>query len=417
MRVLILSHGHPELGAGGAERAAYSLFKRLKEDPEVESALFVARAPSQAIGHSARFGSFRGRPDEILVDPPPVDGFTFQSLDHDTLVRLLRDVIRRFRPTVVHVHHFLFWGIDIFELLKEESIRVVLTLHEYSAICANYGQMLKRDGTLCYAASPAECSMCIRDLTAGKFFVRQKIIARAFRHVDCFISPSEFLRGRMLDWGLTEDKIQVIENVLDEKLLQVALKATDQSPVQNKDRLLVFGFFGQVTPYKGVDLLLTACGLLPSTIRRAIEVRVYGENIHYRDTDFGTKVSKSFEKTKDFVREMGAYRNADGLDLMRSCDWIIVPSVWWENSPIVIQEAKLARKPLIYAKAGGMEEKATAGLDLAFPIGSSAGLADAIRLAVSSRAVSKETELRKVAETRLEIEPQLYKSVLQIYQS
>src|SRR6187455_1253928 len=99
MRVLVLSHGHPELGAGGAERAAYSLFQQLKADPDVESAVFVARALPSAIGHSARFGSFRGRPDEILVDPPPVDGFTFQTLDYDVLAKLIDELIRRFSPS------------------------------------------------------------------------------------------------------------------------------------------------------------------------------------------------------------------------------------------------------------------------------------------------------------------------------
>ena len=63
MRMIILSHGHPELSAGGAERAAYSLFQRLKQDPQVDEVVFVARAEHQAIGHSAFLGSFRGASD------------------------------------------------------------------------------------------------------------------------------------------------------------------------------------------------------------------------------------------------------------------------------------------------------------------------------------------------------------------
>src|SRR5690349_14585697 len=125
MRVMVLSHGHPDLGAGGAERAAYSIFQKLKVDPSVEQAVFVARSEHQAIGHSAFFGSFRGRPDEILASPPPVDGFTFQSLNYDLLKQLIDELVRTVRPDVVHIHHFIYWGLDIFEMFKRAGVRVI----------------------------------------------------------------------------------------------------------------------------------------------------------------------------------------------------------------------------------------------------------------------------------------------------
>ncbi len=44
-------------------------------------------------------------------------------------------------------------------------------------------------------------------------------------------------------------------------------------------------------------------------------------------------------------------------DLLSRVDCVVVPSVWWENSPLVIQEAFLAGVPVICSNIGGMAEK------------------------------------------------------------
>jgi len=382
MRIMVLSHGHPELGAGGAERAAYALFQRLKSDPTVDKAVFVARAEDAAIGHSAFFGSFRGRHDEILAALPPVDGFTYQSLNHDLLRQLVDELVRAFRPTVVHIHHFLYWGVEIFELFKEAGVRVVFTVHEYAAICAHYGQMIKADGRLCYAESTAECSLCFPSVSAGKFFVRKTICQHFLDHVDAFIAPSRFLKDRYTAWGLPAARIEVVENVLDGDVLgriSVASLETRQASARGERRgarRTVFGYFGQITPFKGVDVLLEACSLLPEEVRGRIEIRVHGENKHYQEHNFWKKVERLRASTRGIVRMMGAYRNLDVADLMLACDWIVVPSIWWENSPIVIQEARLTGRPIICSNIGGMAEKIDPRVDLTFPVGSSGALAE-----------------------------------------
>ena len=64
---------------------------------------------------------------------------------------------------------------------------------------------------------------------------------------------------------------------------------------------------------------------------------------------------------------------------MRSVDWVVMPSIWWENSPVVIQEALLHRRPMICSDIGGMAEKVRDGKDgLHFRAGSSQDLADRI---------------------------------------
>jgi glycosyltransferase involved in cell wall biosynthesis len=81
---------------------------------------------------------------------------------------------------------------------------------------------------------------------------------------------------------------------------------------------------------------------------------------------------------------------------MSRCDWVVIPSIWWENSPVVIQEAALAGRPVLCSRIGGMAEKVQDGVTgLHFEAGSVADLAgrieqiaDGLTVAVDSRAAS-----------------------------
>jgi glycosyltransferase involved in cell wall biosynthesis len=69
---------------------------------------------------------------------------------------------------------------------------------------------------------------------------------------------------------------------------------------------------------------------------------------------------------------------------MREVDWTIVPSTWWENAPVVIQEAFFHGRPVIASNIGGMAEKVRDGIDglhfhVSNPESLAATMTDAIR--------------------------------------
>ena len=67
---------------------------------------------------------------------------------------------------------------------------------------------------------------------------------------------------------------------------------------------------------------------------------------------------------------------------MSEIDWVLVPSVWWENSPLVIQEAFQHGRPVICSDIGGMAEQVRNGVDgLHFRVGDPASLAETIERA------------------------------------
>jgi glycosyltransferase involved in cell wall biosynthesis len=396
---MIIAHGHPSLSPGGGERAAYALFEHLKERQEIENPIFVARSDPESIGHSASLGAFRGRDNEILASPMSCHSFTHRTEDYALLEKIIFELLDRYSPDVVHVHHFVFWGIELFEILRKRGVKVLLTLHEYMAICHRHGQMLKTNGRLCSVATASECSACFPEFSPGQFFLREKIIKAFVEFVDHFVSPSRFLADRYVAWGIPTNKISVIENPLSPDLLCKATEiashsenknslvgnsidgkiATVTSSQQRSHRIRV-GFFGQINPYKGLDILLEAVSLLSDDERRRIEVSLHGARLESQSEEFKNRISSLLEKVADNVVLRGPYDNSSVLSLMRQYDWVVVPSIWWENSPVVIQEALLIGKPILCSRIGGIEEKA-AGRDnvLLFEAGNPVDLAHKLR--------------------------------------
>jgi glycosyltransferase involved in cell wall biosynthesis len=90
-------------------------------------------------------------------------------------------------------------------------------------------------------------------------------------------------------------------------------------------------------------------------------------------------------KLRDRVTFRGPYAHAELPKLMADLHWVVVPSVWWENSPLVIQEAFFHRRPVICSDVGGMAEKVRDGVDgIHFRVGDALGLARAFERASSS---------------------------------
>ena len=82
------------------------------------------------------------------------------------------------------------------------------------------------------------------------------------------------------------------------------------------------------------------------------------------------------------ARHHGAYVPSEQAGRMAAADWVVVPSVWFENAPLVILEAFRHRRPLICGGIGGMAELVTDGVDgLHAPVGDPAGLAAVLRRA------------------------------------
>src|SRR5438067_2451574 len=116
-----------------------------------------------------------------------------------------------------------------------------------------------------------------------------------------------------------------------------------------------------------------------------VTLRIHGANLDIQDGEFKRKIAALLEETTRSVTLAGKYDSSDLPHLMRDIDWVVVPSIWWENSPLVIQEAFLHGRPVICSNVGGMAEKVDNGVNgLHFRVGGPVLLAQVIREAANT---------------------------------
>ena len=192
-RLLIAAHSHPAITKGGAEIAAWRLYESIGARRGWQ-AWFMGCARETGAG---RAGSVITQPfsdTEFVYTPTAFDWFKFANLDKH-YPRELETVLQEVAPDIVHFHHYVNFGVETFLHIKRAlpACRIVLTLHEFQAICNHYGQMVtKEKKSLCYEDSPRECNRCFPEFSRSDFFLRKTYISRFFDLVDQFISPSAF---------------------------------------------------------------------------------------------------------------------------------------------------------------------------------------------------------------------------------
>jgi len=403
IKVLIICHGHPDINPGGGEIASYNLHSRLCETEGYDS-MFFARHNKPDLVHGGTPFSGTGKPNEVLFFVPMGDWFKFSQPDHPKIWRDFRECLENYKPDLVHFHHYVHLGLEMIREVKNynPNLPVVLTLHEYFGICHNHGQMVKASsGRVCHTSSPAACANCFPQYSSQDFFLRKQFIQSFFSLVDRFISPSEFLKSRYAQWGLSDRDIVVIENIdksdpaLDKQANPHNEDGFEGSGVNgigelNKAKALrknkiVLSYFGQINSFKGIDILIDAIALLPKSIKSNLIVNINGSGLENNSEEFRKYIQNSVKTSNGLIRLCGRYERSELQGLMKGTDWIIIPSKWWENSPMVILEAKKYAVPVIASNIGGMKEKIKEGeTGLHFQMGRPDSLAQAIEFVVTN---------------------------------
>ena len=441
--VLILCHSHPMETRGGAEIAALELFRGLKS--RGGQAWFLGCAGSKTESRlGAPFTQPYGEDDYVYHPGAEFDYFKFANPDPN-FPKALGKLVATLKPDIVHAHHFSRFGVESFAVIKRSSpqTKVVLSLHEFLAICNHHGQMVKTKSMhLCDRSSYSACSNCFPQYRPRDFFLRKRYIQTFFDDVDLFVSPSQFLADRFIDWGLAPDKLVVLENMppAQKHGAAVAVPAAELTapiPVPRAGRItprgksggagaaaapaaerrpLRFGFFGQMSPLKGIKVLIEAAQYMNKQGVDGATIEIHGDYSN-QPPAFQEVVTKALDEAGQSIVYHGAYDNRNVHRLMQRMDAIIVPSTWWENSPVVIQEAFTNGKPVICSNIGGMAEKVRHGVDgLHFAASQPISLAQALmglaedpaRLAKLAAGVQK----RMTTDEALDAHLRFYRSIM-----
>lgn len=368
-RLLVLSHGHPRFNRGGGEYAAYAIHHHLGAQEDVES-LFLAAGPADVSVQNPSLVCLEGGREWLI--PPTDDWLLFEGCVDLRPGCELQQLLERWKPDLIHVHHFYRLGLDVLFALQRwfPQSRWIVTLHEFLAICPYQGQLLRRDGTLCSGPSAKECSRCLPQIAPVDFALREALMRLLLERMDVLIAPSEQLAQRYVAWGIDPSRIQVVECPLSDAVLEQLpmVESPLQAQLRQRRDPCRFGFFGNVQPPKGLDLVLLA---MQQVVRQCPDamLTIFGlipENLE----GYPPEQQRNLLRVRELVEQLGphceligGYSQEDIPSLMQRIDWVVMGSRWLENSPVVIQEARACRRPLLVPRLGGMAEKVKDGED------------------------------------------------------
>lgn len=365
MRILLAVHQYLPRSRSGTEVYTHSLARELARRHDV--LVYCHEPPLDGGDEAAREEPYEGiavrRVAGYLRGGSRGPWAAFRRDYANPLIEAdVRRTLGRFRPDVVHVQHLKGLSAGLVTACARRNIPVVMTLHDYWAICGN-AQCIRPDGTVCLGTHlRLECARCAAERVglpalrwaapalASVFLARDVAIRRALRGVHRFLSPSRYLKERLVAAGWKEATIAVLENGLDPTRLATS-RGAPRRPWRGH-----YAYIGSLAWQKGVDVLVRAFGD-PSLASASL--RVWGNPFVF--PNYARRLQGLASSRPNVTLEGEADdRTVDAA--LAWADYLVVPSLWWENSPVTIQEAYAAGVPVIASRLGALEEKVRDGV-------------------------------------------------------
>lgn len=364
MKVLQVIHGYPMRYNAGSEVYTQTLCHGLARAGH-EVHVFTREEDSFAPDFARRREQDPLDPRvglHVVNNPRSRDRYRHVEID-----RRFAEVLEETRPEVVHVGHLNHLSTSLVGEAAARGVPVVFTLHDYWVMCprGQFMQMHPEEGGELWAACDGQEDRKCAVRCYARYFsgapdehdedVRywEGWVARRMRHlrevadlVDLFIAPARYLYRRYRDeFGLPEGKLVYLDYGFDRARLG-GRRRIPGGP-------FTFGYIGTHIPAKGIHHLIEAFGLLRGAPRLRIWGRPRGQDTKALHA-LADRLPGDAASRIDWPDE---YENKDIVrDVFNHVDAIVVPSVWVENSPLVIHEAQQVRVPVVTADAGGMAE-------------------------------------------------------------
>lgn len=267
-----------------------------------------------------------------------------------------------FRPDVVHVQHLKDLSGGLLGLTAQRGIPLLMTLHDYWPLCPN-AQLVRPSGTICLGTHARfECGACAADRLGAPllglaapammplFWLRDRAVRREMRRGAMYIAPSRFLRQAYVRAGYPEERLVVLENGLDMGRVQAA-----QRPLPELYRGH-YAYLGSLVWHKGAHVLAQAFRHLGE---HGAQLRIWGNPTTH--PGYVARL-RALAEGCPWISIEGELDRGDVSHALAWADYLVVPSLWWENSPTTILEAHASGVPVIASNLGALPEKVQDGI-------------------------------------------------------
>jgi glycosyltransferase involved in cell wall biosynthesis len=383
MKILLVTSFFPPTHTAGTEKRTLGYAKMLLERGHSVQVLCAGKweeGDRYWNGYSDEV--FQGVPVRRVhlnwIKSPDPNAYLYNNPEAE---RFLGECLAEWQPDLVHITSCLTLSASLIASAKQRNLPVVLTLTDFWFVCHKLS-LLKYDGSLCDGITTSQdCIQCLcwessayqrvrriasAPVATGVFDAlsrvpslnqrrglrgmaldiaeRKEYLSKMLNAADIVIAPSNHLYQTLRRSGVSRE-IRVIQSGHDLSWMKTPITKIPGSRVR-------FGYIGQFIPTKGVHTLLEAFG--GHDWQGKAELHLYGNQ--NGDSAYWQRLQRIENHNLGAVEFHGSFPHEKLAEILSGLDVLIVPSLWHENNPRVIQEAFASKTPVIASNVGGISE-------------------------------------------------------------
>jgi glycosyltransferase involved in cell wall biosynthesis len=258
--------------------------------------------------------------------------------------REVKVLVKKERPDVALVQNvFPLISPSVYYALHRVKVPIVQLVYNYRLICPN--AILYTQGKICERCVKGNFVHAVRYKCFKESYVFSMLYASilaAHRHVrdvaeliSAFVTPDLFLREKLIQGGFPRERIFPLLTPID---------AGEYEP--HYEHKGYFVYFGRIVREKGIFTALKAMKALPKS-------RLFVVGGGDEEEEARAMVSAM---GLDNVQFTGPKYNEKLTSILRDALAVVVPTEWYDNSPLVVLQAMSLGKPVIASNIDGIPE-------------------------------------------------------------
>ncbi len=324
--------------------------------------------------------------------------------------------IRELKPDLVHFYHLQRLSASVIDVCREMEIPSLFTATDFWLVCPT-NQLLLPDHSRCLGPDKGMVN-CVRHLAAisqgprirsildrlpnwlmalfirwaqydfgsenryaslvRALAARPAYMEKRMNRIGMVLVATRFMGETLRRYGLEAKRVRHVPFGIDHTCItRVSAKGTEKH--------LRIGFIGTLYHHKGAHVLIEAVRSLPRDM--PLKVQIYGDLEQFPEY---AATLRSVAGDDDRIEFCGTFPNTRIGEILYGLDALVVPSLWYENSPLALSFAQAARVPIVATDSEGMNEVIADGENgFLFAKGDAKGLAGIIRMLCNDRSVVK----------------------------
>lgn len=355
MRILLINYRY--FISGGPEKYMFNI-KKLMEDNGHEVIPFSIHSNKNVeTEYSKYFVEPIGSRDatyfeECRKTPKIIWQMISRSVYSFEVKKALQKEIEEIKPDLVYIIHFVNkLSPSVIRGAKQMKIPVVLRLSDYFLLCPRFDFICRKK--VCEKCLNKGYMSCIKErCVKGSFFasvvriLSMKIhkLLKIYDDVDAFITPSQFLKDKLINAGFDSEKIYCIPTF------------TSSKTEIGENKIGKYGlYFGRITEEKGVETVVKAYEKMHD-----YNVKIMGDDT----TEEAIRLKKYVvDHRLNNIEFIGFKSGAELEEIIKGARFTLIPSIWYDNLPNTALESFQYSKPVIASNIGSLPELVTDGVN------------------------------------------------------